>query len=75
MPKVPEFLEPKEQKSDRGLEIEWRTVSYRSVAVVGVLLVVATAIVLYLLYPEQIRRAFAKVFPDRVITGPVYEQR
>ncbi len=75
MPKVPEFLEPKEQKSDHGVEIEWRTISYRSVTVVGVLLLVAAAIVVYLLYPEQIRRAFAKLFPDRVITGPVFEQR
>ena len=75
MPKVPEFLEPKEQKPDRGLEIEWRTVSYRSVAVVGVLLLVAAAIVVYLLYPEQIRRGFAKLFPDRESTGPVFEQR
>ena len=75
MPKVPEFLEPKEQKSDHGVEIEWRTISYRSVAVVGVLLLVAAAIVVYLLYPEQVRRGFARFFPDRGTTGPVFEQR
>ena len=75
MPKVPEFLEPKEQKADRRVEIEWRTISYRSVTLIGVFLVVAAAITVYLLYSEQIRRGLARVFRSGSETVAVFEQR
>ena len=76
MSKIPEFLEPKDQKPDRRVEIEWQTISYRTVAIIGVLLVMAAAVIVYLLYPEQIRRGFAKLLrSDRETTGPVFEQR
>ena len=46
MPKIPEFLEPKDQKPDRRVEIEWHTISYRTVTIIGVLLVLAAAVIL-----------------------------
>ena len=77
MPKVPDFLEPKERKADSQVEIEWHTISYRSVALVGLFLVVAAAITVYLLYPEQIRSGLAKVFQraDSLAGGSAFEQR
>ena len=76
MPKIPEFLEPKDQKPDRRVEIEWHTISYRTVTIIGVLLVLAAAVILYLLYPEQIRRGFARLLPSKRETAePVFEQQ
>ncbi|MBI4463557.1 MAG: hypothetical protein HY647_02530 [Acidobacteria bacterium] len=76
MPKVPDFLEPTKERKAERVELEWRTVSYRSVALVGLSLVVAASIIVYLMYPEQIRRGLAKVFSGAgKATGEVFEQR
>jgi len=76
MPQLPDFLNPKARKRERGVEIEWATISYRSVALVIMLLVAAAGVTLYFLYPEQVKRGMDEVLKRTASTkGPTVEQR
>lgn len=61
MPQFPESLDPKGRRGDRRVEIEWQTISYRSVMMVAMIVVLLAGATLYFLYPEKVRGAFASV--------------
>ncbi len=77
MPQFPESLDPKGRRAERRVEIEWATISYRTVAIVGLLLATVAGGTLYFLYPDYVTRAFAKVFSRNgpANRGPLVEQR
>lgn len=77
MPRLPEFLEPKARKREGGVEIEWATISYRTVALILLLLVAGAGVTLYFLYPDQVRRGIEGILKRAGSTakGPVIEQR
>lgn len=61
MPQLPESLDPKGLKKDREVEVEWRTVSYRSVATVVALVFLAVGTVLYFRYQDPINRTLLRL--------------
>lgn len=77
MPQFPESLDPKTRKGEHHVEIEWQTISYRTVGVVATILLIAATFILYLIYPDKIRNAFSGIFkraPRASATSPI-EQR
>jgi len=65
MPQFPESLDPKARKGgDRHVEIEWQTITYRSVALVILAVVTIASIVVYVMYPEKVKRAIEKILPS-----------
>jgi hypothetical protein len=77
MPQLPESLEPKGLKRDRAVELEWRTISYRSVATAVILVFVGVGVAVYLHYREAVNRAVLHAFgidtPLAESTGPVQQ--
>jgi hypothetical protein len=76
MPQVPESLEPKSGKAER-VEVEWRTISYRTVTSLVLLVVFGILFGIYLLYRGPINRGIARLLesgPGAVI-APQVEQR
>lgn len=61
MPQLPESLAPKGRKEE-SVEVEWRTISYRSVMGLLLLLVVLAAVIIYLMYPEAVRQRLGSLF-------------
>ncbi len=57
MPQFPESLDPKGRKAESGVQIEWQTVSYRTVALIAMVVAVAAGTVVYFLYPDKVRSA------------------
>ncbi len=57
MPQLPESLEPKGPKRDSDdIDLEWRTITYRSVVRVVLLIVAVVCAVLYFRYQEPVNR-------------------
>lgn len=48
----------------RSVEVEWLTISYRTVTMIGVAVLVLALVILYMLYPDSFARAF-----DRLAAG------
>lgn len=45
----------------RSVEVEWLTVSYRTVTMIGVAVLIVALLILYLLYPDAFARAFDRL--------------
>ncbi len=73
MPEFPESLDPKSRRSERRVEIEWQTVSYRSVATIVLIIALIAGATLYFLYPEKIKGAIAG-FLNRHVAGTATSQ-
>ena len=69
MPQLPESLAPKGRDAE-SVEMEWRTISYRTVVGLLLLLVIIAAAVIYLMYPEAVRQRLAALFGRK---GPAVE--
>jgi len=77
MPELPESLAPKSARAERD-ETEYRAISYRSVVILVVLVVTGVGVGLSVfLYPEQIKRAIAKLLESTggTAVAPALEQR
>ena len=77
MPELPESLAPKSARAERD-ETEYRTISYRSVVILVVLVVAGVGVgISVFLYPEQIKRAIAKLLESTggTAVAPALEQR
>lgn len=55
MPQLPESLAPKGRNAD-SMDVEWRTISYRSVVALLLLLMMIAAAVIYIMYPDAVRQ-------------------
>ena len=77
MPELPESLAPKGARAEQD-ETEYRAVAYRSVVILVVLVVTGVGVgISVFLYPEQIKRAIAKLLESTGGTAiaPALEQR
>lgn len=77
MPELPESLAPKSTRAERD-ETEYRAISYRSVVILVVLVVAGVGVgISVFLYPEQIKRAIAKLLESTggTAVAPALEQR
>jgi hypothetical protein len=77
MPELPDSLAPKSTRAERD-ETEYRTISYRSVVILVVLVVAGVGVgISVFLYPEQIKRAIAKLLESTggTAVAPALEQR
>jgi len=77
MPELPDSLAPKSARAERD-ETEYRAIAYRSVVILVVLVVAGVGVGLSVfLYPEQIKRAIAKLLETTGGTAiaPALEQR
>jgi hypothetical protein len=76
MPQLPDSLDPKGLKGDREVEIEWRTISYRTVWTIVLLVVALILLGVYIKYRESINPVITKVLSgEKPAGGTAFEQR
>lgn len=64
MPQLPESLDPKGLREERQVQIEWRTISYRTVWTIALIIVGIVGVVVYFRYPHVINRAINRVLGE-----------
>ncbi len=74
MPKLPDSLAPKPQ-SPHGPEVEWRTISYRSVFMAILGLVVAAGVGVYFAFPDTVGRRIREMFPAKTVVLEGMQQK
>src|SRR4051794_39984287 len=77
MPQLPESLDPRSVKGQRPeVEIEWRTISYRTIWTLAIVAVLLAAGVVYFFYAPVINAAIAKALGlDKPATPTTVEQK
>lgn len=68
MPELPESLAPKGRSAETE-ELEYRTISYRSVAILVLILMSVAALVIYFMYPEAVRQRLAALLGSKNLSA------